>query len=142
MWTFKPMQLPLKQHSFKKMSKSNDNYTKTFDLCWTIFLAQEFLGDYLVYKALGSCFKSQITRWTGQKNWNCYRTSLMGTEWADWWKKRVQKSRDTVSISIKTNSYFLGDWEQTRKNLWCFVLKYKQSNLWHIMQKEKFPKFD
>ena len=31
--TFKPMLLPWKQHSFKKLFKSNDNYTKTFDLC-------------------------------------------------------------------------------------------------------------
>ena len=57
-WTFKPMLLPLKQHSFKKLSKSNVSYANTFDLCLKVFLAQELRFVSLVLRTPGSCFKN------------------------------------------------------------------------------------
>ena len=56
-WSFKPMQLPLKQHSFKKLSNSNINYTKTFDLCLKNYPSPRIFGQLPpVSKAPGSHF--------------------------------------------------------------------------------------
>jgi len=43
-WAFKPMLLPLEQHSFIKLSKININYTKIFDLCLKKFPSPRIFG--------------------------------------------------------------------------------------------------
>ena len=88
-WTFKPMLLPLKQHSFKKQSNRSINYTNTFDLC-----LNNVPSPNIFRRLPGSRFNIPITLWKVRKNGP--RTSLIVPEWTDWGKNRSKKiSRDS-----------------------------------------------
>ena len=56
---FKPMLLPLKQHSFKKLSIGNVNYTKTFDFCLKNFPSPRTFSQLQGFLITGDlCLKS------------------------------------------------------------------------------------
>ena len=102
--TFKPMLQPLKQHSLKKLLILAFIIQIEFKHIWKIFLAEGFWGDSPVSQAPGSHFKMPITQPKGKKNLNGPRTSQVGSEWTDWWKKTgCKKSCETVPL----NSVFL-----------------------------------
>ena len=88
----KPMLLPLKQHSFKKLSKSNVNYETTFDLCLTNFPSPRIFG------LLPSFQRTRVLFWKSnnsiKRQNNGHWTSIMGLEWAD----LLKKSRETVPL--------------------------------------------
>ena len=103
LWTFKPMQQPLKKHSHSKNCLIVAlNIQIHFIYVLQNFLGQELLVDSPVSQALGSCFESPITPWEIKKNQNGPRTYLMGPGRAVWGKNQI---KNLVRLSLETNEY-------------------------------------
>ena len=96
-WTFKPMLLHLKRHSFKKLSNISIYFTNTVQTCLKIFPYSRFLGW------LNGVLSTWESFWNtynpkSKKNQNGPRISLMGPGGANWGKKPT--TRNLVRLSL------------------------------------------
>ena len=98
LWSFKPMQQPLKKQSFKKLSNSSINYTNAFYSCLKNFPRPRTFGQLPGVPSTGESFWKSNNYVKKQKK-NGPRTSLMGPGGAIWGKTQTKQSCETVPLT-------------------------------------------
>jgi len=105
------MLLPLKQHSFKKLSNVSIYYTNTVKTCLKIFPITRFLGRLPGVPSTGESILNAYNSAKKQKNKIGPRTSPMGPGGAVWGQKLTTKNLVRllkIKIeNIKKNLYYV-----------------------------------
>jgi len=102
--------IPLKHHSFKKLSNSNVKYTNTFDLCLNKFPSPRFFGRLPGFQSTGESFLKSNN---SMKNWEKSKQPKdisYGTKMSWLMKKCSKKSRESVTLRRVADLQWFNNW--------------------------------